>query len=616
MAKKQQKTKTFSIQGFDANAYKQTEAYVQAIDSFYQKAVQEFAQLASRLNVDPEKPFAFSDYPGTSAAVQKIVNELAAKMQAVIKNGSRKQWLYACQKNDEFLAAILDTTKIPKKRLEKYQNRNLEALDSFQKRKINGLDLSQRVWNYSNQLKGSMELGIDVALGEGKSAAELSKDLRKYLIDPDNLFRRVRDKRGNLVLSKRAAAFKPGQGTYRSSYKNAMRLTRSEINMAYKVSDQLRWKQLDFVVGYEVKLSNNHTLNGEPFVDICDKLVGKYPKNFVFKGWHPQCRCLVVPILQDPDEFDNDELNELKSALNGKEYPKFASRNTITDVPDNFKEWIKENAERSKNWASQPYFIRDNFKGGIIDGGLAFDTMTIQKPTIKQPVSFKTPEDVINRTNEVGKDWFYRGFKRLEVERRTGINGATDRYGSIWLNRERLNDTKSGLSKLANGENISFEEADALSTFWHEITHCRNKGPLTNLTALQRSNMELANEYVARNTLPEFYSAMGAKEVPHSKLMQSRESTGYNQMVVNYDRLLSVLGVDKQKALSIVKDYLFNKPYSQQIDGLVEAIYSQKARNSQGQLLGKIEIKRLIKNCSWYKTDVFEDIMVKEFGKK
>lgn len=386
MAKKQT-TKTFSIQGFDAAAYKQTEAYVQAIDSFYQKAVLEFAQIATKLNIDPEKPFAFSDYPGTSAAVQKIVNELAAKMQAVIKNGSRKQWLYACQKNDEFIATILDTTKISKKTLEKYQNRNLEALDSFQKRKINGLDLSQRVWKYTDQLKGSMELGIDVAIGEGTSAAKLSKELRKYLVDPDNLFRRVRDKRGNLVLSKRAAAFKPGQGTYRSSYKNAMRLTRSEINMAYKVSDQLRWQQLDFVVGYEIKLSNNHTLNGEPFVDICDRLVGKYPKNFKFKGWHPQCRCLVVPILQDPDEFDNDELNDLKSALNGKEYPKFASRQTIADVPDSFKGWIKENAERAKNWASQPYFIRDNFKGGTIEGGLNFASKPIQvvKPTIQAP---------------------------------------------------------------------------------------------------------------------------------------------------------------------------------------------------------------------------------------
>lgn len=613
---KQPKKEGFSIKGFDAQAYKQTEAYVQAIDALYNQAIMEFAQLANQAKINQDKPFAFKDYPATQAKVQQIVNSLAAKMQAVITKGSREQWLYACKKNDEFIASILNTSKISKAKLDKMQDRNLEALKTFQGRKVNGMDLSQRVWKYTGQLKTTMELGIDVAIGKGTSAAQLSRELRKYLKEPDNLFRKVKDKHGNLVLSKAAKALHPGQGVYRSSYKNAMRLTRSEINLAYKEADQLRWQQLDFVVGYEIKLSNNHTLNGEPFVDICDKLAGRYPKSFRFKGWHPQCRCLVVPILQDREEFNDDELADLKSALNGKEYKKYASKNTVTDVPDSFKEWIHENAERSRNWASQPYFIKDNFKGGTIDGGLAFDTITIQRPTIKQPVSFKTPEDVINRTNEVGKDWFHRGFKRLEIERRTGINGATDRYGTIWLKRERLDYTKSGLSKLANGQSVTFEESDALATYWHEITHCRNKAPVTNLTALQRSNMELANEYVARNTLPDFYKAMGAKEVPHSQLMQSRESTGYNQMVVNYDRLLGVLGVDKQRALSIVKDYLFNKPYSQQIDGLVEAIYSQKARNSQGQLLGKTEIKRLIKHCSWYKTDMFEDIMTRELRKK
>lgn len=414
--------------GFDAKAYRQTESYVQAIDALYNKAVAEFSVIASKLNnVDPDKPFSFSDYPGTTAAVQQIVNTLAAKMQAVISKGSRDQWLYACKKNDEFIASILNTTKLSKARLQKYQNRNLEALKTFQSRKVNGMDLAKRVWNYTGQLKTTMELGIDVAIGEGKSAAQLSRELKKCLVDPDHLFRRVRDKRGNLQLSKAAKALHPGQGVYRSSHKNAMRLTRSEINMAYKESDQLRWQQLDFVVGFEVKLSNNHTLNGEPFKDICDKLAGKYPKSFKFKGWHPQCRCLVVPILQDRDEFNNDELADLKAALNGKEYAKYASRNTVTDVPDNFKEWASDNAERSKNWVSQPYFVRDNFKGGTIDGGLKFDTAAIEivKPVIDQPevqiaskeeqkaVSKKMPADLLPDSNylkgkqiEFKKDFF------------------------------------------------------------------------------------------------------------------------------------------------------------------------------------------------------------------
>jgi hypothetical protein len=42
----------------------------------------------------------------------------------------------------------------------------------------------------------------------------------------------------------------------------------------------------------------------------------------------------------------------------------------IKDVPDDFNNWVVENTERAKGWKSQPYFIRDNFKGGDIAKGL------------------------------------------------------------------------------------------------------------------------------------------------------------------------------------------------------------------------------------------------------
>jgi hypothetical protein len=383
------KKKVFSLQGFDVSHYRKTEAYTGAIDALYNTAIKEFANLAIKAKVDPDKHFSFSDYPTTKKVAQNIINNLAANMKTVIMQGSREQWLYACKKNDEFLNHILNTSKVDKKVLAKYQDRNLDALDVFQKRKVNGMDLSKRIWNYADQMKVTMEMGIDVGLGEGKSAQELSRDLRNNLVDPDKLFRRVRDKRGMLHLSKNAAAFHPGQGKYRSSYKNAMRLTRSEINMAYRESDQLRWQKLDFVVGYEIKLSNNHTtlINGvpTPFEDICDELAGRYPKTFMFKGWHPQCRCYVVPILMSDDEFDTQELNKLKAAFKKTEYKAFESKNTVKNVPQNFKNWVDANAERSLGWKSQPYFIKDNFKCGVIEGGLKF-----VKPVISEPIQQKT----------------------------------------------------------------------------------------------------------------------------------------------------------------------------------------------------------------------------------
>lgn len=366
---KRQKTKVFSFQGFDNAHYKTTAAYTRAVNALFDKATNDIADAASKENYNPDKPFSFEDYPKAKARLQTTLKGLAQKMQAVIELGSRKQWLFACQKNDEFIASIFDTTKLTKGRLKKMQDRNLDALQTFQQRKVGGMNLSERVWKYTEQYKEQIEIGLDVGLGEGRSAQQLSRDLRQNLKDPNRLFRRVRDKRGNLHLSKAAKAFHPGTGVYRSSYKNAMRLTRSEINMAYREADHLRWQQLDFVVGFEI-----HRSNHEPQFKckLCDRLVGKYPKTFKFKGWHPQCMCYATAILMDEETFDDQELSDLKSALKGTAYKKLSAKNEVTDFPDGFKEWVEENVPKQSRWATTPYFIKDNFVDGDLTKGLIY----------------------------------------------------------------------------------------------------------------------------------------------------------------------------------------------------------------------------------------------------
>ena len=112
----------------------------------------------------------------------------------------------------------------------------------------------------------------------------------------------MRDEKGILRLSKAAKMYHPGRGVYRSSYKNALRLTQTEINMAYHSADHERWSQTDWIIGVRVSLSNNHTLNGIPFHDICDDVKGVYPKDFKFVGWHPKCRCHATPELAKREE--------------------------------------------------------------------------------------------------------------------------------------------------------------------------------------------------------------------------------------------------------------------------------------------------------------------------
>lgn len=362
------------------------------VTRIYDKYVEEFAKLAGSTSYDPEKIFSFDDYPETKERVGRLMTKISGEVVAYINRGTRQEWEESQKKNDLLVDRIWSKSGLlSKKQLERYYNHNLEALDQFQNRKINGLGLSDRIWKCTGQYKAEIELGIDVALGEGRSAAHLSRDLRSFLQKPEKLFRRVRDKRGNLQLSKAAEAYHPGRGMYRSSYKNAMRVARTEPNMAYRAADQSRWNSLPFVVGFEVKLSNNHPCN-----DICDTLAGRYPKDFVFWGWHPHCRCYIVSILADDKEIDG----LLDKILDG-EYPdEIDSVNKITDVPEGFDDWVKENADRAKGWSSTPYWIRDNFKEGNLSKGLILrnkvpsSAQGVVNPEIVKPVV--TPKEYIS----------------------------------------------------------------------------------------------------------------------------------------------------------------------------------------------------------------------------
>lgn len=345
--------------------------YERLIKQIYDKYVQEAARIGADItSFDASNPLAFDDYPLTRKRIEALQKHMASDIEAVVYNGIDEQWALADGKTTALIAtafAGLSAVELEERKAKYLTNRD-DAREAFKTRKENGMNISDRVWRYTDQFKEEMEMGIDLGLRDGKSADALSRDLRKYLNNPNMLFRRVRDEHGVLHLSKRAKAYHPGQGVYRSSYKNARRLAATETNIAYRTADHDRVQDLDFVVGIRVNLSNNHTLNGEPFTDICDELSapfgskatkgkGCYPKDFKFTGWHPLCRCFITTILKTEEEMDADD----ERIMSGNEpTDPSESKNYVEDVPDNFKAWSKNNAERVERAKSVPYFIRDN----------------------------------------------------------------------------------------------------------------------------------------------------------------------------------------------------------------------------------------------------------------
>lgn len=361
-------------------------AIERAIQRIFMKAAEDAARIGMRLDAklaEGNKAFSFTDYPSVKPAVEKLMRQLKEQLEVAVVDGVKSAWTLANNKNDALSRRVFgdNVGKLTPAQYRRYFSTNAQALEAFLARKTEGLSLSDRVWNYTNAFREQIELGLEVGIRSGTaSAGQMAEELKQWLVHPDKLFRRVRDAEGLLQLSSRAKAFHPGRGVYRSSYMNARRLAATETNTAYRTADHLRWQQMDFVVGIEICLSNNHTVRlqpGEttddpaqlrkdgtpkanavrPLHDICDELKGRYPKSFKFTGWHPHCRCYAVTILKTDEELDRDT----ERILDGKE-PMEGSANEVKDVPEGFRKWLKRNVSRAERSTSVPYFISDNEK--------------------------------------------------------------------------------------------------------------------------------------------------------------------------------------------------------------------------------------------------------------
>lgn len=314
------------------------ERYMSILSQVYSSLNAETAKLVNRIGYDGESPFRFSDYPQTKASIDKIQSEFASNIQAIIINGITAEWGESNFVQDELAKKVLSTfgADWQTEKYRKYFNNNHDALESFLARKSKGLNLSQKVWNLSNEYKNGLEAAVSLGAGSGVSAIELSKRISKYL----NNFPKLR--------KDYTAKFGKAIDILDCEYQSA-RLARTEINIAYRTAEQTRWSQMDFVVGYEVKRS------GKSFsCKVCEALAGKYPKGFKFIGWHPNCMCYVIPILKTEDEF---------WAWDGSSKVGTSSINEVKDVPDGFKKWVSDNQNRisdAKQNGTLPYFLKDN----------------------------------------------------------------------------------------------------------------------------------------------------------------------------------------------------------------------------------------------------------------
>lgn len=223
----------------------------------------------------------------------------------------------------------------------------------------NGLNLAQIIWNYCQQTKSEFEMAMSNTIADGikkgSSAEEVGKSIRKYLNDPDMMYRRYHTikvqkngKKKDVVTWRRRRIIdgkvrfveepleKVGMGVYRSARKNALRVARTEINAAYHKARNERWQNEPFVIGQYIHVSPQHNID-----DICNDLEGRYPKDYVWISWHPQCICT-----SDPITIQDEEKKEFyKRLMAGEDMNNYVSPFAVLTMPEKYNQYIKDNSE-------------------------------------------------------------------------------------------------------------------------------------------------------------------------------------------------------------------------------------------------------------------------------
>lgn len=448
--------------------------YVALVEEIYEQLNLEAAKLVGSntdYSPDAEVPFKWSDYPQTKKRISDIQEQFVDDIQAVIYRGTSEEWKNSNEVQDLLANAVLRDYKaqVNGKKYDIYYQENSDALKAFQQRKDKGFTISDKLWQQSSLYKQELEESISCAIQKGTSAITLSKQISKYLLDFPQLQKDYKERFGTASTAKDCE--------YRS-----IRLARSEINMAYRQAENLRWQQMDFIVGYEIKLSGSHHVH-----DICDQLKGKYPKSFVWTGWHPNDLCYKVSIRMTDDELD-DMLIYKKDVK---------SVNEVKDVPGEFKEWVIDNKDRiidAEKRKTLPYFLRDN---------------KLYKDILNHPnLLSKTQLDIFlcdsgdqnNRIKLLEKLYKDKGFSDDEISR---FNTLVDFH-------------RHGLS------NQKYADFELMEEFWDENSRI---GELIRFQSTIEE--EVYNEYVRRNGKLQIYRA-GTLKRDNLSFTTNKEGVSFN----------------------------------------------------------------------------------------
>ena len=155
---------------------------------------------------------------------------------------------------------------------------------------VSGIRLSERIWKFHEATLTAMRQVVSEGMLARDFRGTVVQRLKRFLIISDSDMR----KKEWIEFFKRHP---PGRGVYRSAYKNAERLLRTETMRAYRVSTAEYAKRRAWVHGVRWRLSAAHS---RP--DICEEFAnadyyglgpGVYPPDATPDSAHPHCMCYL-----------------------------------------------------------------------------------------------------------------------------------------------------------------------------------------------------------------------------------------------------------------------------------------------------------------------------------
>lgn len=144
---------------------------------------------------------------------------------------------------------------------------------------LGGMTPSSRIWDLTNRAELDMNRLLMTGIAGGRPSAEIARELKQYLSDE--------------ALDSTVA----GPGLYKSPFRNAMRLARTETNRAYTSATAAWSRSKEWLEGLRITLSPAHDVE-----DDCDDVAGDIVSPDELESIipvHPHCMCFGVPVIKD-----------------------------------------------------------------------------------------------------------------------------------------------------------------------------------------------------------------------------------------------------------------------------------------------------------------------------